>query len=84
MRQSPPSPAVIGAEADILDMGAQFLYDLFHIPQLLRGEERVIQQPVIILPILMLGSEQVDGGIQKFQHPVAALDTFGVVLDATV
>ena len=58
-------------------MGAQFLYDLLHISELLRGEEGVIQQPVIALPIFMLGTEQVDGGIQKFQHPVAPLDTFG-------
>ena len=59
-----PPPAVIGTETDIPDMGAQFLYDLFHVSQLLWGKERVIQQPVIILPILMFGTEQVNGSVQ--------------------
>ena len=79
-----PSPAVISMEADIPDMGAQLLYDIFHVSQLLWGEERVIQQPVIILPILVFGSEQVNGNVQKFQHPVAPFDTFGMVFDAAV
>ena len=48
-------------------MGAQFLYNFFHISQLLWGKEGVIQQPVIVLPILVLGTKQVDRSIQKFQ-----------------
>ena len=79
-----PSSAVIGAEADIPDMGTEILYDFLHIPQLLRGKERVIQQPVIALPVLVFGTEQVDGGVQKFQHPVAPFNAFGVMFDTAV
>ena len=79
-----PSSAVIGTEADISDMGAQFLYNFFHISQLLRRKEGKIQQPIIVLVILVLGTEQVNGGVQKFQHPVAPLDTFGMVFNTAV
>ena len=47
----------------------------------LAGGERVIQQPVIVLPILVFGTKQVDGGIQKFQHPVVPFNAFSVMLN---
>ena len=65
-------------------MRAQFLYNLFHIPQLLWREEGVIQQPVITFSILVFGTKQVDRSIQELQHPMASFDTFGMVFDTAV
>lgn len=76
-------PAVISAETDVPDMGPQLLYDLFHILQLLRGKECIVQKPVIGLLVLVLIPEQFDGTVKQLYHPVAALYALGMVLNIT-
>ena len=52
-------------------MGPQLLNDLLHVLQLLWGEKRVIQKPVVGLPVLVLIPKQLNGTVKQLYHPKA-------------
>ena len=61
-------------------MRTQILDDLLHIFELLGGQVGIIQQPVVVLAMLMSGTEQFDGVVDQGEHFVAALNTAGMIL----
>ena len=57
-------------------MRCKTVYDLVGVPQLLRGEKGVVENPVVLLPVLMIAPQQINSRVKEFEHFVAPLDTF--------
>ena len=49
-------------------MGTKLFDDLLHIFQLLGRQVGIIQQPVVVLAMLMSGTEQFDGVVDQSEH----------------
>ncbi len=64
-----------------MDVGAQLLNDLLHIFKLLGGQIGIVKKPVVRLPVLVPGAEQIDCVLHQRQHFVAALNAPGLVLN---
>ena len=64
-----------------MDVGAQLLNDLLHIFELLGGQIGIVKKPVVCLPVLVPGAEQINRVLHQRQHFVAALNTPGLVLN---
>src|SRR5699024_4758705 len=62
-------------------MRRKTVYDLVGIPQLLRGEEGVIENPVVLLPVFMIAPQQINSSVKDSAHFVTPRDTFGPVFD---
>ena len=64
-----------------MDVGTQLFDDLLHIFELLGRQVGIVQEPVIRLPVLVPGAEQIDRILYQREHFVTALNALGLVLN---
>ena len=55
-------------------MGAEEVYDLLRVFIFLRAQEAVIEDPVVVFAVFVLGSQEFVDGIHQFEHLIAAFD----------
>ena len=58
-----PIRSVVGAPGDVDDMGAQAFHNLLDVLELLGAQVGVVQNPVVLLPVLMLTSQCINGTV---------------------
>src|SRR5699024_10888286 len=59
--------SVVCTVGDIWDVLLQLFQDFIGILQLLRGEEVIVEDPVILLSVLVVIAQKIHGGLQQFQ-----------------
>lgn len=71
---------VIGSGGDVRHVRAQALDDLVRVLELLGREVAVVEDPVILLPVLVLAPQDVHRRVQECEHLVAPFDALCIII----
>lgn len=64
-----------------MNVGAQILDNFLHILELLGKEIGIVQRPVVRIPVLVLGTKQIDRVLYQRENFMAALNVMCLALN---